>query len=229
MSDTAARPGLALFDLDHTLLPLDSDHAWGEFMVGLGWVDAAGFRRRNDDFYADYQAGRLDIAAYVHFVTTPLRERTADEIIAGQERFMREIVAAALRPAARELIESHRRRGDWLAIVTSTSDFVTAPIAAALGVETLIATRLERGADGVPTGRIDGTPAFRDGKVARVGQWLAERSATLAGFSAVSVYSDSVNDLPLLEIATDPGATNPSAELAAIARQRGWRLLQLFE
>jgi HAD superfamily hydrolase (TIGR01490 family) len=219
---------LALFDLDLTLLPIDSDHAWGEFMIALGWVEADAFRQGNDAFYADYRAGRLDIDAYIAFATAPLRGRTAAELAAGRDRFMREVVAPVLRPAARELVESHRAPGDRLAIVTSTNDFVTAPIAAAFGVEALIATRLERGADGSPTGRIDGVPAFREGKVARVGQWLAASGAGWSDFERVSVYSDSLNDLALLEKATDPVATNPSAELEALARERGWRILTLF-
>jgi len=219
---------LALFDLDLTLLPIDSDHAWGEFMIELGWVDVAAFRAGNDRFYADYRAGRLDIDAYIAFAAAPLRERSAAELTAGRERFMREVVAPALRPAAQALVESHRARGDRLALVTSTNDFITAPIARAFGIDALIATRLERGGDGAPTGRIDGLPAFREGKVARVGQWLAASGAGWSDFARISVYSDSLNDLALLERATDPVATNPSPELEAVARDRGWRILTLF-
>jgi len=219
---------LALFDLDLTLLPIDSDHAWGEFMIELDWVDAAAFRAGNDGFYADYRAGRLDIAAYIAFAAAPLGRRSAAELAAGRERFMREVVAPALRPAARALVEAHRERGDRLALVTSTNDFITAPIAAAFGIDALIATRLERDADGAPTGRIDGLPAFREGKVARVGQWLAASGAGWSDFARISVYSDSLNDLALLERATDPVATNPSPELEAVARERGWRILTLF-
>jgi HAD superfamily hydrolase (TIGR01490 family) len=221
-------PGVALFDLDGTLLPIDSDHAWGEFMIALGWVDADVFRRGNDSFYAQYCAGELDIDAYVAFATAPLREQGAAQRAAGRERYLREVIAPALRPQASALVESHRARGDRLAIVTSTSDFITAPIAAAFAIDALIATRLEYGADGMPTGRIDGVPAFREGKVVRVGQWLAASGADWASFARISVYSDSVNDLSLLEKATDPVATNPSPELAAIARARGWRILNLF-
>jgi HAD superfamily hydrolase (TIGR01490 family) len=219
---------LALFDLDLTLLPIDSDHAWGEFMLALGWVDATAFRAGNDAFYADYRAGRLDIAAYIAFAAAPLRERGAAELLAARERFMREVVAPALRPEAQALVESHRERGDRLALVTSTNDFITTPIAAAFAIDALIATRLECGADGRPTGRIDGLPAFREGKVARVGQWLAAGGAGWSDFARISVYSDSLNDLALLEQATDPVATNPSPELEAVARDRGWRILTLF-
>jgi HAD superfamily hydrolase (TIGR01490 family) len=221
-------PGLALFDLDGTLLPIDSDHAWGEFMIALGWVDADSFRRGNDAFYAQYCAGELDIHAYVAFATAPLREQDAARRAAGRERYLREVIAPALRPQATALVESHRARGDRLAIVTSTSDFITVPIAAAFAIDAVIATRLECGADGAPTGRIDGVPAFREDKVVRVGQWLAASGADWASFARISVYSDSVNDLSLLEKATDPVATNPSPELDAIARARGWRILNLF-
>ena len=222
--------GLALFDLDGTLLPIDSDHAWGEFMVASGWVDAAAFQRGNDAFYAQYLAGTLDIDAYVALACAPLRRQGAPAREAARARFMREVIAPAIRPSALALVDAHRARGDRLAIVTSTSDFITAPIAAAFGIgaDALIATRLASGADGTPTGAIDGVPSFREGKVARVGQWLAAGGADWADFARVSVYSDSVNDLALLERATDPVATNPSPELEAVARARGWRILNLF-
>jgi HAD superfamily hydrolase (TIGR01490 family) len=220
---------LCLFDLDHTLLPIDSDHAWGEFMIGLGWVDAASFRHGNDAFYACYRQGRLDIDAYIAFAVAPLLQRSADELAAAQQRFMREVIEPALRPTALELVEQHRRQGDRLALVTSTNEFITAPIAAAFAIESLIATRLERDAGGHLTGRIEGTPAFRAGKVARVGQWLAKSGAIWSDFERVSVYTDSLNDLPLLERATEPVAVNPSPDLEALAAERGWRIMKLFE
>jgi HAD superfamily hydrolase (TIGR01490 family) len=220
---------LALFDLDLTLLPIDSDHAWGEFVIALGWVDAAQFRRGNDAFYAQYRQGSLDIDAYIAFATTPLRERTASELDGARVRFMREVIEPALRREALELVESHRERGDRLAIVTSTNDFITAPIAAAFGIDALIATGLERDAAGAITGRIAGVPAFREGKAVRVGQWLAESGSGWSDFERISVYSDSLNDLPLLERATDPVATNPSPELEALAEARRWRIVRIFE
>ena len=220
---------LCLFDLDHTLLPIDSDHAWGEFVIRLGWVDAAAFRRGNDAFYAQYREGRLDIDAYIAFATAPLRQRPAEELAAAHRRFMTEVIEPALRPPALDLVERHRRCGDRLALVTSTNDIVTAPIAAALAIEPLLATRLERDAEGRFTGRIEGTPAFREGKVARVGQWLAESRTGWSDFDRISVYSDSLNDLPLFERATEPVAVNPSPDLEALARVRGWRIMKLFE
>jgi HAD superfamily hydrolase (TIGR01490 family) len=222
-------PSLTLFDLDDTLLPMDSDHAWGEFVTRLGWVEPAAFARRNDAFYAQYQAGALDIHEYIAFATEPLRAHSADAIDAAHRRFMAEVIAPNLRPAALELVRAHQARGDLVALVTATNDFVTAPIARALGIADLLAVRLERDAGGTITGRIDGTPSYRDGKVTRVDEWLARRGLTRAGFARISVYSDSMNDLPLLERATDPVATNPTPALRAIAEARGWRVLQLFD
>lgn len=224
-----AFPDLCLFDLDDTLLPLDSDHAWGEFLIGLGWVDETDFRRRNDAFFAQYQAGQLDIHAYVAFATEPLRAHAPAEADAAHARFMQQVIRPAMRPAALQLVQAHRARGDWIALVTATNDFVTAPIAADFGIDDLIAVRLERGAGGTITGRIVGTPSYREGKVVRVRQWLQTRAADWGDFGRISVYSDSVNDLPLLECATDAVATNPTPALAAIAAQRGWRTLKLFE
>lgn len=225
----SAAPSLCLFDLDDTLLPIDSDHAWGEFVTRLGWVDAAEFARRNDAFYAQYKAGQLDIHEYIAFATEPLRERSAAETAAAHRRFMAEVIAPNLHPAALELVRSHRDRGDRVALVTATNDFITAPIAQAFGIDTLIAVRLEKTPGGTITGRIDGTPSYREGKVQRVAQWLSEGGTDWAGFGRISVYSDSVNDLALLERATDPVATNPSAALETIALERGWRVLRLFK
>jgi HAD superfamily hydrolase (TIGR01490 family) len=220
---------LCLFDLDDTLLPIDSDHAWGEFVTRIGWVDAAEFARRNDAFYARYRAGTLDIHEYIAFATEPLRQRTRAETAAAQARFMREVIAPQLRPAAIDLVREHQARGDLIALVTATNDFITAPIAQAFGIADLIAVRLQRDGGGTITGCIEGTPSYREGKVTRVLDWLAGRGLAWADFARVSVYSDSVNDLPLLERATDPVATNPSSALREIAQARGWRILKLFD
>ncbi|MGR6807672.1 histidinol-phosphatase [Sphaerotilus natans] len=225
---TAPSRQLCLFDLDHTLIPIDSDHAFGSFMVEIGWADADEFRRRNDAFYADYQAGTLDLNAYIDFATAVWRSRPLAEALAARERFLAEVLRPKVLPQALELVRHHQRRGDLVAIVTATNEFVTTPIAAEFGVEHLLAVQLEREADGRWLGRVRGTPTFREGKVERVHDWLAGQGASLADFSGVSVYSDSPNDLPLLEIATDPVATNPSPALEATATQRGWRILRLF-
>ena len=219
---------LCLFDLDDTLLPLDSDHAWGEFIIRLGWVDEAGFRRRNDAFYAQYQRGQLDIHAYIAFATEPLRARSMADAAAAHRRFMREVIEPNLRPPALELVAMHQARGDLVALVTATNDFITAPIARAFGIDHLLAVRLQRAAGGTITGEIDGTPSYREGKIQRVTQWLATQDAGWQDFGRISVYSDSPNDLPLLERATDPVATNPTAALETLARERHWRILKLF-
>jgi HAD superfamily hydrolase (TIGR01490 family) len=219
---------LALFDLDHTLIPIDSDHAWGEFMLRQGWADPVEFGRSNDVFFAQYQAGTLDIHEYIEFATRPWRDRPAAEQAAAQAVFLREVVGPVLTPAAHALVKEHQDCGDLVAIVTATNEFVTAPIAAAFGVDHLLAVRLERGPAGNITGRIDGVPSFREGKTRRTEQWLAGLGHKLQDFGRVSVYSDSTNDLPLLELATDAVATNPSPSLETIARARGWRILRLF-
>jgi len=221
-------PALALFDLDGTLLPRDSDHAFGEFLVARGWVDDAAFARANDRFYADYLEGRLDMAAYVDFATAAWRDRPADQQQQVLHDFVEQVVRPLVHPAALALVQRHREAGDRLALVTATNAFVTRPIAALFGIDTLIATELARDASGRVTGAIAGTPAFREGKIARVEDWLATLGTRLAEAPRSSFYSDSANDLPLLQAVTHPVATNPGASLAREAAQRGWPVLQLF-
>ena len=221
--------GLALFDLDGTLIAGDSDHAFGEFMVAQGWVDAQLHRQRNDAFYRQYQAGTLDIDEYISFATSAWRGRPLAEQAGLIQRFMAEVMAPQLLAPAHALLQAHRDAGDLIAIVTATNEFITRPIADALGVDTLLAVQLDRDAQGRATGRIHGVPSFREGKIVRVHQWLAGLGQTLAGFERSVFYSDSTNDLPLLDIVSEPVATNPSPALAAIASDRGWRILRLFE
>ena len=219
---------LALFDLDHTLLPLDSDQSWGEFTLSLGWVDPATFKAKNDGFYTDYQAGCLDIHDYVRFSTAAVRQQGHDAANAAHAQFMAQVIRPALLPAALALVDEHRRRGDRLVMVTATNEFVTRPIAQAFGMEVLLAVELERDADGLFTGEIQGVPTLREGKVTRVAQWLASQGLTLADVHA-TFYSDSMNDLPLLEKVQTPVVTNGSPALRQIAVERGWRILDLFE
>lgn len=219
---------LALFDLDHTLIPIDSDYAWGQFTVTLGWRDAEAHTRANDAFYEQYKAGTLDIREYIRFSVAPLAEQGVQRADAAHRRFMDEIVCPAVTPQAMELVRRHQAAGDQVIIVTATNEFVTRPIAAAFGVPELIAIDLERDAQGNPTGAICGTPSFREGKVARVEQWLAERGLDWSRVEHSTFYSDSINDLPLLEKVHEPVATNPDARLTAMAAQRGWRILNLF-
>jgi HAD superfamily hydrolase (TIGR01490 family) len=219
---------LALFDLDHTLLPLDSDHTWGVFTTEMGWTDPAVFSQRNDEFYAHYQAGTLDIHDYVRFATRAARERGATEAAQAHARYMDEVIRPRITAEALALVRSHQHAGDTVMIVTATNEFVTRPIAQAFGVSELIAVELQRDATGWITGEIKGTPSFREGKVTRVAQWLAARGLDW-GDVEMSFYSDSMNDLPLLEKAHHPVATNPDARLRQLATERGWRILDLFQ
>ena len=219
---------LALFDLDQTLLPLDSDQSWGEFTLNLGWVDRQRFKQRNDAFYADYNAGCLDIHAYVRFATEAMRQRGLVQAQEAHQAFMREVIQPAITPQALELVEQHRAQGETLVMVTATNEFVTGPIAQAFGMDVLLAVQLVRDEQGNFTGDIDGTPSLREGKVTRVNQWLAEQGLSLSEVHA-TFYSDSMNDLPLLEKVDVPVVTNAGPELKQIAQERGWRILDLFE
>ena len=218
---------LALFDLDHTLIPLDSDYEWGEFTIALGWREATEFKRLNTEFFEQYKAGTLDIHAYVRFATQAMREQGAIKSIAAHALFMSGKIQKSITKQALALVEMHRAAGDELVIVTATNDFVTRPIAQAFGVQELIAVELERDADGEPTGEIKGTPSFREGKVTRVEQWLAARKLGW-GDVETTFYTDSLNDLALLEKVSHPVATNPDPRLRALATERDWRILDLF-
>lgn len=214
---------LALFDLDNTLLAGDSDYLWGRHLASLGVVDGAEYERTNQRFYDDYREGRLDIDAFLRFSLAPLRAHPAALLQQWREAFMRERIEPLVLPAALELVERHRSGGDTLIIITATNAFVTAPIAARFGIEHLIATEPEW-RDGGYTGAVVGPPAFREGKVQRLEQWLETHGATLEGSH---FYSDSINDLPLLERVAHPVAVDPDARLAAEAELRGWPIRSL--
>jgi HAD superfamily hydrolase (TIGR01490 family) len=221
-------PKIALFDLDHTLIPMDSDYEWGVFTTGLGWNDAGEFTRRNDAYYQQYKAGTLDIHDYARFATAAIRRQGASKSIAAHEDYMRAVVQKAIQAPALALVRQHQAVGDVVVIVTATNEFVTRPIADAFGVAELIAIKLVR--DPVSqwfTGEIDGTPSFREGKVTRVAEWLSARGLSWEKVEA-TFYTDSINDLPLLEKVAHPVATNPDERLRAIALERGWRILELF-
>jgi HAD superfamily hydrolase (TIGR01490 family) len=219
---------LALFDLDHTLLPIDSDYEWGQFLVRIKAVDGAQFARRNDEFFAQYQAGTLDPVTYLEFALGTLAQFPRARLDAMHAQFMAEVIGPAILPQARALLQRHHDAGDLVAIITATNDFVTAPIARALGVEHLIAATPEQDAAGNLTGKLRGTPTQGAGKVTHTHAWLAQRGRTLGSFERSYFYSDSHNDLPLLSIVTDPVATNPNATLATHASAHGWPLLNLF-
>ena len=229
MTQPAQGATVALFDLDGTLIAGDSDHAFGEFMISLGWVDAAQHRQRNDAFYKQYQAGTLDIDEYIEFTTSPWRERSLAEQATASQRFMAEVMLPQITPQARALVRQHQDAGHLVAIVTATNEFITRPIADAFGVPDLMAVQLESDAAGRTTGRVRGVPSFREGKIDRVDDWLALRGLRWADVAHSVFYSDSTNDLPLLDRASEPVATNPSPALDAIARERGWRILRLFD
>lgn len=214
---------LAIFDLDNTLLNGDSDHAWGQFLIDAGVVDGERYRQRNDRFYHDYEAGRLDIEEYLTFALEPLASQAPTTLWQLRQRFMQERVEPMIEAAAEALIARHRERDETLLIITATNRFVTDPIAERLGIAHLIATEPETMGDAF-TGRVSGTPCFRDGKITRLEEWLLNRSETLDG---AHFYSDSRNDLPLLETVPNPVATNPDPALRDIAHHRGWPILDL--
>ena len=218
---------LALFDLDHTLIPFDSDYEWNEFTIKLGWRDGDAFRQANERFFAQYRDGTLNIHDYVRFATQAIREQGAIKSIAAHAKFMDAIVLKGIQKSALDLVQSHQRAGDAVVIVTATNEFVTRPIADAFGVHELIAIDLVRNAQGELTGDILGTPSFREGKVQRVESWLAERQLDWQDVDT-TFYSDSMNDLPLLDKVTHPVATNPDDRLRQLATERGWRILELF-
>ena len=218
---------LVLFDLDHTLIPFDSDYEWNEFTISLGWRDGDAFRQANEAFFAQYRNGTLNIHDYVRFATQAIRDKGATESVAAQARFMDAVVLKGIQKPAVDLVQGHQKAGDAVVIVTATNEFVTRPIADAFGVQELIAIDLVRNAQGEFTGDILGTPSFREGKVVRVEAWLAARNLGWQDVES-TFYSDSMNDLPLLEKATHPVATNPDERLRQLATERGWRILDLF-
>lgn len=214
---------LALFDLDNTLLAGDSDHSWGEFLCATGRVDAAEYQARNDAFYADYCAGKLDVVAYQNFSQSILGRTDMAQLAQWHAEFMREVIEPIILAKGEALLAQHREAGDKLVIITATNRFVTAPIAARLGVDTLLATECGM-QDGRYTGQITGVPCYQGGKVVRLGEWLAETGHSLDGSY---FYSDSRNDLPLLEQVAHPVAVDPDDTLHAIATERGWPVLSL--
>ena len=221
-----AEQRLAIFDLDHTLLPIDSDFEWGQFLCRTGAVDARCFERRNAEFYQQYQAGTLNPVAYLEFALEALQPFSAEQLARMHAQYMREVIMPAIKPAALQLLSSHKN--DLLLMITATHRLITEPIAQALGFTHLIAAQPEFSTDGRITGKLIGEPTSGQGKVTHLQAWLEQRGITLDSFERSYFYSDSHNDLPLLELVSHPIATNPDPILAAHASERGWPVLTIF-
>jgi len=222
---------LALFDLDHTLLPIDSDHEWGRFLVKIGVVDADYYATENERFYADYKAGRLDIYAFLAFALKPLSEHSRAQLNEWHAQFMHEVINPNLRSSAFDLVKKHQDQNDVCCVVTATNSFVTRPIVQAFSIKHLIATEPEVLGDpatGNFSGKVAGTPNFREGKVTRVESWLSAEKLSWSSLEKSYFYSDSINDLPLMEKVTQPIPTNPDQSLRAKAMENDWPILELF-
>lgn len=214
---------LAIFDLDNTLLSIDSDHAWGEFLLEQGAVDPVAYLEANERFMADYNAGTLDMAAFLEMALKPLADNTPEQLSAWHQQFMASKIEPSILPKAEELLARHRTKGDTLLIITATNRFITAPIAERLGVDHLIAVNPEVN-QGRYTGRVSGIPSYREGKVTRLEHWLKDQDLSMEG---ACFYSDSHNDLPLLEKVEHPVAVDPDDTLRKVAEERQWRIMSL--
>ena len=212
---------LALFDLDNTILNGDSDHSWGLFLAEIGIVDPHEQARLQDKYYQDYLNGNLDIQAFLEFQLAPLGQHSSQQLYQWRSDYLTAKIKPMLESGKPELLEPHREQGDHLMIVTATNDFITRPIADLLGVETLIATTAEF-IDGRYTGKPTGTPSFKEGKVTRVKEWLNRNPQSLEGSY---FYSDSINDLPLLELVSTPIAVTPDDSLRQHAQNFGWKII----
>ena len=216
---------LAIFDLDHTLINGDSDYLWGEYMVANGIADEQAFRARNEEFYLDYQRGTLNNDLYLAFALEPLTHYSLEKLHAWRADYVDKWIRPLVAPGTADLLESHRREGHELMIISATNLFVSEPIGEMLGVPTVLATEPEI-VDGRYTGRFIGTPTYQQGKVVALAEWLGKRADELADSY---FYSDSHNDLPLLDIVEHPIAVDPDDKLQAIANERQWPIISLRE
>ena len=222
---------LALFDLDSTLLPCDSDYEWGQFLARIGVVDGEDYARKNERFYQDYKDGKLDIHEFLRFSLKPLSEHSRAQLKEWHDVFMKEVIKDQLRPEAIDLVKRHQDAGDLCCVITATNSFVTRPIVESFGIEHLIATEpatLGNQPLANYSGEVKGTPNFREGKIQNLHDWLASQNLSLDTLSYSYFYSDSMNDLPLLEKVSHPVATNPDDRLRNEAKQRNWPILELF-
>lgn len=214
---------LAIFDLDNTLIGGDSDNLWGQYLCENGLVDEADFSLRNEQFYSDYQSGDLDIDAYLRFALGPLKDQPLETLDLWHRDFMNTKIEPIILPAALDLIERHRAQDHQLLIITATNEFITQPIADRLNISDMLACEAEM-VDGRYTGNPIGVPSYHRGKVTRLEAWLSQRDLTLAG---AYFYSDSHNDLPLLEIVDNPVAVDPDETLRAHANAQKWPIISL--
>ena len=219
---------LALFDLDHTLLPLDSDYQWADYLARTGRAgDPELARQKNEELMARYNAGNLTAVQSAEFMLGLLAAHDPVDLACWHEAFMTQVIRPAILPQAVALVREHLQNDDLCVLVTATNSFVTAPIARAFGIPHLVATDAEFVA-GRYTGRILGTPSFQEGKIVRVNQWLQSQGLTLDDFESTTFYSDSINDVPLLDVVTHPVAVNPSPALESLAIARQWPRINLF-
>ncbi len=214
---------LALFDLDKTLLDGDSDFEWGQFLVNKKLVDEKEYAKANSYFYEEYQRGTLDIIEYSAFSFKPLSIRSSDELAALHAEFMQSIIVPMIRTKSQATIDKHHAQGDISIIITATNSFITQPIADYFGIQHLIATE-PKVVDGSYTTEIEGTPCFQGGKVIRLNEWMAVNNENLDGSY---FYSDSINDLPLLEVVDTPIVVDPDKRLGVTAKERGWSIISL--
>jgi len=215
---------LALFDLDNTLLAGDSDFEWAQFLIEKEVLDREVYEARNRNFYEAYKAGTLDIHEFLDFQLKPLSRHPRRQLDQWHAEFMHRKILPIITQKARDLVESHRE--DARVVITATNRFVTAPIARELGIENLIATEPEE-VGGEFTGRVKGVPSFRDGKVERLRNWMAERGIDWGSVGETWFYSDSLNDLPLLSIVSHPVAVDPDETLKEHALRHDWRVISL--
>ena len=222
---------LALFDLDSTLLPCDSDYEWGQFLARIGVVDGEDYAKKNERFYQDYKDGKLDIHAFLRFSLKPLAEHSRAQLKEWHDAFMKEVINGQLRQEAIDLVKRHQDAGDLCCVITATNSFVTRPIVESFGIQHLVATEpatIDDNPSADFTGEVKGTPNFREGKIQNLHDWLATHQLSFNKMPRSYFYSDSINDLPLLEEVSNPVATNPDDRLRNEAIKRNWPILELF-
>jgi len=215
---------LAIFDLDNTLISDDSDHLWGEFLVDNNYVEAESFAKQNDQFYEEYKMGSLDIMAYQRFALKPLTEQSMETLDEWHLQFMKDYIEPTFLPKAQALVDEHKAKGDRVMIITATNTFITRPIGELYGISELLGTEGEI-RDNRYTGEVAGVPTFQEGKVTRLNEWLEQEGENLAGSY---FYSDSFNDLPLLEIVENPVVVDGDEKLLAAAEKNSWPSISLL-